>query len=211
MPTCWWFMPRPTWMPARAASPHSSSRKVSKVSPPRRSSTSSACAAPTPASSCSRTAKCRRKTCSAQLDQGVEVLMSGLDYERAVLAGGPLGHHAGRAWTSSLPYVHERKQFGQPIGEFQLMQGKLADMYVTMNACKSYVYAVGRACDDGEVTRKDAAGASFTPPRKRPGWRCERFSAWAASATSTITRPAACARCQALRNRRGHFRDSPHG
>jgi isovaleryl-CoA dehydrogenase len=88
---------------------------------------------------------------------GVEVLMSGLDYERAVLAGGPLGIMQA-CMDVVLPYVHERKQFGQPIGEFQLMQGKLADMYTTMNACRSYAYAVGRACDDGKITRKDAAG-----------------------------------------------------
>jgi isovaleryl-CoA dehydrogenase len=90
--------------------------------------------------------------------RGVSVLMSGLDYERAVLAGGPLGIMAA-CMDVVLPYVHERTQFGQPIGEFQLMQGKLADMYTTMNACKAYVYAVGQACDRGETTRKDAAGA----------------------------------------------------
>jgi isovaleryl-CoA dehydrogenase len=89
---------------------------------------------------------------------GVNVLMSGLDYERAVLAGGPLGIMAA-CLDEVLPYVHERWQFGQPIGEFQLMQGKLADMYTTMNACRAYVYAVGRACDRGRTTRKDAAGA----------------------------------------------------
>ena len=90
--------------------------------------------------------------------RGVNVLMSGLDYERAVLAGGSLGIMAA-CLDVVLPYVHERTQFGQPIGEFQLMQGKLADMYTTMNACRAYVYAVGRACDRGETTRKDAAGA----------------------------------------------------
>jgi isovaleryl-CoA dehydrogenase len=90
--------------------------------------------------------------------QGVNVLMSGLDYERAVLAGGPLGLMAG-CMDIVLPYVHERQQFGQPIGEFQLMQGKIADMYTTLNACRAYVYAVGQACDRGETTRKDAAGA----------------------------------------------------
>ena len=89
---------------------------------------------------------------------GVEVLMSGLDYERAVLAGGPLGiMHA--CLETVLPYVHERRQFGQPIGEFQLIQGKLADMYTTFSACRAYVYVVGRACDAGRITRKDAAGA----------------------------------------------------
>jgi len=90
--------------------------------------------------------------------RGVNVLMSGLDYERAVLAGGPLGIMAA-CLDEVVPYVHERKQFGQPIGEFQLMQGKLADMYVTFSACRAYVYAVGQALDRGETTRKDAAGA----------------------------------------------------
>jgi isovaleryl-CoA dehydrogenase len=89
---------------------------------------------------------------------GVEVLMSGLDYERAVLAGGPLGIM--RACLDAvLPYVHERTQFGQPIGSFQLMQGKLADMYTTLSACCAYVYSVASACDRARVTRKDAAGA----------------------------------------------------
>ncbi len=90
--------------------------------------------------------------------RGVNVLMSGLDYERAVLAAGPLGI-MDACMDVVLPYVHERKQFGQAIGEFQLMQGKIADMYTTLNACKAYVYAVGAACDRGETTRKDAAGA----------------------------------------------------
>ena len=90
--------------------------------------------------------------------KGVKVLMSGLDYERAVLAGGPLGVMAA-CLDVVLPYVHERKQFGQPIGEFQLMQGKLADMYTTFSACRAYVYAVGQSLDRGETTRKDAAGA----------------------------------------------------
>ncbi|HJP22610.1 MAG TPA: isovaleryl-CoA dehydrogenase [Alphaproteobacteria bacterium] len=89
---------------------------------------------------------------------GVRVLMSGLDYERAVLAAGPLGIMQA-CMDVVIPYVHEREQFGQPIGEFQLMQGKLADMYTTMNACRAYVYAVGQACDRGQTTRKDAAGA----------------------------------------------------
>jgi isovaleryl-CoA dehydrogenase len=92
------------------------------------------------------------------LGKGVSVLMSGLDYERVVLSAGPLGIMQG-ALDVVLPYVHERKQFGQPIGEFQLVQGKLADMYVTMNAARAYVYAVAKACDRGETTREDAAGA----------------------------------------------------
>ncbi|MBI1244501.1 MAG: isovaleryl-CoA dehydrogenase [Alphaproteobacteria bacterium] len=92
------------------------------------------------------------------LGKGVNVLMSGLDYERAVLAAGPTGIMQA-ALDVVIPYVHERKQFGQSIGEFQLVQGKLADMYTTTNACKSYVYAVARACDAGRTSRKDAAGA----------------------------------------------------
>jgi isovaleryl-CoA dehydrogenase len=94
----------------------------------------------------------------AREGEGVKVLMSGLDYERAVLAGGPLGIMAA-CLDVVVPYVHERKQFGQPIGEFQLMQGKLADMYTTFSACRAYVYAVAQALDRGETTRKDAAGA----------------------------------------------------
>jgi isovaleryl-CoA dehydrogenase len=89
---------------------------------------------------------------------GVRVLMSGLDYERAVLAAGPLGIMQA-CLDVVLPYVHERKQFGQAIGEFQLVQGKLADMYTSFSACRAYVYAVAEACDRGRVTRKDAAGA----------------------------------------------------
>ena len=88
---------------------------------------------------------------------GAAILMSGLDYERVVLAGGPLGIMAA-AMDNVVPYIHERKQFGKSIGEFQIMQGKIADMYTTMNACKSYVYEVAKACDRGETTRKDAAG-----------------------------------------------------
>lgn len=92
------------------------------------------------------------------LNGGVEVLMSGLDYERAVLAAGPIGIMQA-ALDVVLPYIHERKQFGKPIGEFQLIQGKVADMYVEMNATRAYVYAVAKSCDRGETTRKDAAGA----------------------------------------------------
>jgi isovaleryl-CoA dehydrogenase len=93
-----------------------------------------------------------------RINDGVGVLMSGLDYERAVLAAGPLGIMQA-CMDAVLPYVHERKQFGQAIGEFQLMQGKIADMYTTMNAAKAYVYTVAKSCDRGETTRKDAAGA----------------------------------------------------
>ncbi|MFN3743270.1 MAG: isovaleryl-CoA dehydrogenase [Hyphomicrobiaceae bacterium] len=90
--------------------------------------------------------------------KGVNVLMSGLDYERAVLAGGPIGIMQA-AMDIVLPYIHERKQFGAPIGTFQLVQGKIADMYTEMNAARAYVYAVAKACDRGQTTRKDAAGA----------------------------------------------------
>ncbi|CAK0771668.1 Acyl-CoA dehydrogenase [uncultured Gammaproteobacteria bacterium] len=90
--------------------------------------------------------------------KGVNVLMRGLDYERLVLSGGPLGIMQA-CMDVVVPYIHERKQFGQSIGQFELMQGKIADMYSTMNACKAYVYAVAKACDRGETTRKDAAGA----------------------------------------------------
>ena len=89
--------------------------------------------------------------------KGVNVLMSGLDYERVVLAAGPVGIMAS-AMDVVVPYIHEREQFGKPIGTFQLMQGKIADMYTTMNACRSYVYAVAKACDEGQTTRKDSAG-----------------------------------------------------
>src|SRR4249919_3730148 len=89
---------------------------------------------------------------------GVTILMSGLDYERVVLAAGPLGIMQA-CIDVVMPYIHERQQFGQPIGEFQLVQGKVADMYVAMNACKSYVYSVAKACDRGETTREDSAGA----------------------------------------------------
>ena len=93
-----------------------------------------------------------------RLNEGVRILMSGLDYERVVLSAGPLGIMR-NAMDIVLPYVHERKQFGQPIGTFQLMQGKLADMYTRMNAARSYVYTVAKACDRGETTRKDSAAA----------------------------------------------------
>jgi isovaleryl-CoA dehydrogenase len=97
--------------------------------------------------------------------RGAAILMSGLDYERVVLAGGPLGIM--RACLDLvLPYVHDRKQFGQPIGEFQLMQGKVADMYTAMNSCRAYVYAVARACDRGQTTRFDAAGCILIAAEK---------------------------------------------
>jgi isovaleryl-CoA dehydrogenase len=111
-----------------------------------------------------------------RLNEGVRVLMSGLDYERAVLAGGPLGIMQA-CMDAVVPYIHERKQFGQSIGEFQLMQGKLADMYTTLNACKAYVYAVGSACDRGETTRKDAAGAILYAAEKATWMALEAIQA----------------------------------
>ncbi len=111
-----------------------------------------------------------------EVGEGVRVLMSGLDYERAVLAGGPLGIMQA-CMDVVVPYVHERKQFGQPIGEFQLMQGKLADMYTAMNAAKAYVYAVARACDRGEATRKDAAGAILFAAEKATWMALEAIQA----------------------------------
>ena len=110
------------------------------------------------------------------IDDGVRVLMSGLDYERAVLAAGPIGIMQA-CMDVVVPYVHERKQFGQAIGEFQLMQGKLADMYTTMNACKAYVYAVAKACDRGGPTRKDAAGAILYAAEKATWMALEAIQA----------------------------------
>ncbi len=111
-----------------------------------------------------------------KLNEGVRVLMSGLDYERAVLAAGPLGIMQA-CMDAVIPYVHERKQFGEPIGTFQLMQGKLADMYSTMNACRAYVYAVAKACDRGQTTRKDAAGAILYAAEKATWMALEAIQA----------------------------------
>ncbi|HXM85468.1 MAG TPA: isovaleryl-CoA dehydrogenase [Stellaceae bacterium] len=111
-----------------------------------------------------------------KLNGGIKVLMSGLDYERTVLAGGPLGIMQS-CLDAVIPYLHERKQFGKPIGEFQLMQGKLADMYTVMNAAKAYVYAVARACDRGRTTRKDAAGAILYAAEKATWMALEAIQA----------------------------------
>jgi isovaleryl-CoA dehydrogenase len=111
-----------------------------------------------------------------RVNEGVKVLMSGLDYERAVLAGGPLGIMQA-CMDIVIPYVHERKQFGQPIGEFQLMQGKLADMYTTLGASRAYVYAVARACDLGRTARKDAAGAILYAAEKATWMALEAIQA----------------------------------
>lgn len=109
-------------------------------------------------------------------NRGIQVLMSGLDYERAVLAAGPLGIMQA-CMDIVLPYVHDRKQFGRSIGDFQLMQGKLADMYTTMNACRAYVYAVATACDRGETTRMDAAGAILYAAEKATWMALEAIQA----------------------------------
>ena len=111
-----------------------------------------------------------------RIGQGVAVLMSGLDYERAVLAAGPLGIMQA-CMDVVLPYVHDRQQFGRPIGEFQLMQGKLADMYTIMNASRAYVYAVAKACDRGRTTRKDAAGAILFAAEKATWMALEAIQA----------------------------------
>ena len=111
-----------------------------------------------------------------QEGRGVNVLMSGLDYERAVLAAGPLGIMQA-CLDSVIPHLHQRRQFDHPIGEFQLMQGKLADMYTTQNACRGYVYAVGRACDRGETTRKDAAGCILYAAEKATALALEAIQA----------------------------------
>ncbi|MGQ0526350.1 MAG: isovaleryl-CoA dehydrogenase [Betaproteobacteria bacterium] len=110
------------------------------------------------------------------VDGGVHVLMSGLDYERVVLAGGPLGIMQA-CMDAVLPYLHERRQFGQPIGTFQLMQAKMADMYTTLSACRAYVYAVARACDAGNITRRDAAGAILYASEKATWMALEAIQA----------------------------------
>ena len=138
--------------------------------------------------------------------------MSGLDYERAVLAGGPLGIMAA-CLDVVIPYVHERKQFGQPIGEFQLMQGKLADMYTTFCACRAYVYAVGQALDRGETVnerRKDAAGAILYAAEKATWMAGEAIQCLGGNGLHQRVRDrAAVARREALRDRRRHERDPP--
>ncbi|MFT5504258.1 MAG: isovaleryl-CoA dehydrogenase [Gammaproteobacteria bacterium] len=110
------------------------------------------------------------------LNRGAAVLMSGLDFERAVLSAGPTGIMQA-CMDVVVPYIHERRQFGQSIGEFELMQGKLADMYTTMNATKAYVYAVGKACDRGEATRKDSAGAILYAAEKATWMALESIQA----------------------------------
>jgi isovaleryl-CoA dehydrogenase len=112
----------------------------------------------------------------AEEGKGAAILMSGLDYERVVLAGGPLGIMRA-CMDAVMPYVHDRKQFGTPIGEFQLMQGKIADMYASMNSCRAYVYAVAAACDRGQTTRFDAAACILLAAEKATGMALEAIQA----------------------------------
>ena len=141
---------------------------------------------------------------------GVNVLMSGLDYERAVLAAGPLGLMQA-CLDLVIPYLHQRSQFGQPIGRFQLMQAKLADMYVTLNAAKAYVYAVAKACDRGETSREDAAGAILYAAERATWMALEAIQCLGGNGyINDYPTGRLLARRQALRNRRRHQRDPPH-
>ena len=144
------------------------------------------------------------------IGNGVNVLMSGLDYERTVLAAGPLGVMQS-CLDLVIPYVHQRTQFGQPIGRFQLMQAKLADMYVTLNASKAYVYAVAKACDRGETTREDAAGAILYAAERATWMALETIQCLGGNGyINNYPVGTTAARCQALRNRRRHQRNPPH-
>ena len=143
-----------------------------------------------------------------EVGKGVNVLMSGLDYERAVLAAGPLGIMQA-AMDVVIPYVHQRKQFGQAIGEFQLVQGKLADMYTTMNASRAYVYAVAKACDRGETARKDAAGAILYAAEKATQIALDAVQLLGGNGYINDFPTGRLLRCQALRDRRRHQRDPP--
>ena len=145
-----------------------------------------------------------------KIGKGVNVLMSGLDYERVVLAAGPLGLMQA-ALDVVLPYVHERKQFGQPIGTFQLVQGKLADMYVTMNAAKAYVYAVAKACDRGQTTREDAAGAILYAAERATQVALDAIQILGGNGyTNDYPLGRLLARRQALRDRRRDERNPAH-
>ena len=135
-----------------------------------------------------------------QLNEGVRVLMNGLDYERAVLGGGPLGLMAA-ALELVLPYVHERKQFGEAIGTFELMQAKLADMYAALNAARAYSYAIGRACDAGRCSRQDAAAAILFGADRATQVASKRSRRWEATDTSTtMPRGACCATRSSMRS-----------
>ncbi len=145
-----------------------------------------------------------------QVGKGVNVLMSGLDYERAVLSAGPIGIMQA-CMDVVMPYVHERKQFGQAIGEFQLVQGKIADMYVSMNATRAYVYAVAKACDRGQTTREDAAGAILYAAENATKMALDAIQLLGGNGyINDYPTGRLLARCQALRDRRRHQRDPPH-
>ncbi len=144
-----------------------------------------------------------------KVGDGVKVLMSGLDYERVVLAGGPLGIMQA-CLELVVPYVHDRKQFGQAIGEFQLIQAKLADMYTTLNASRAYVYAVAAACDRGEVTRKDAAGCILYSAEKAPRSRSTRSRYGRQRLHQRLPGRALSCATPSLRDRRRHQRNPPH-
>ena len=142
-------------------------------------------------------------------DKGVRVLMSGLDYERAILAAGPLGIMEA-CMDVVLPYVHERKQFGQPIGEFQLMQGKLADMYPPGTPARPMSTPSARPATGARPPARTPPAPSCTPPKRRPGWRWSDSVPGRQRLYQRISRPAAAARRQALRDRRRHQRDPAH-
>ena len=141
---------------------------------------------------------------------GVRILMSGLDYERTVLSGGPVGIMQACV-DEVLPYLHDRKQFGQSIGEFQLMQGKLADMYADLNACRAYLYAVAGACDRGEETRQDCAAVILYTAEKATQMALQAIQALGGYRLHQRSqrRPPA-ARRQAVRDRRRHLGNPPH-
>ena len=142
--------------------------------------------------------------------KGVNVLMSGLDYERAVLAAGPVGIMQA-ALDVVLPYIHDRKQFDTPIGEFQLVQGKVADIYTRLNACRAYVYAVARACDSGKTTRKDAAGAILFAAEAATQVALDAIQlAGRQRLHQRVSHGPPAARRQALRDRGRHQRDPAH-
>ena len=146
----------------------------------------------------------------SEVGRGVNVLMSGLDYERAVLAAGPIGIMQA-CMDVVLPYVHERKQFGEPIGTFQLVQGKIADMYTTMNASRAYVYAVAKACDRGETTREDAAGAILYAAEKATQCALDAIQLLGGNGyINDYPTGRLLARRQTLRDRRRHQRNPPH-
>jgi isovaleryl-CoA dehydrogenase len=144
------------------------------------------------------------RTCCGEEGMGVEILMSGLDYERTVLSGGPVGIMQA-CIDEVLPYLHERQQFGQPIGEFQLMQGKLADMYADLNACRAYLYAVAAACDRGERPARTAPRCILYTAEKATQVALEAIQLGGNGYINDYRNRAPAARRQALRDRRRHL------